>query len=70
METETRTKGWGGEDGDYLTLKSDTSGNICRLIGSGSAIPRGIISVDRKWRLKVANSFGIDWRLFDDVIPR
>ena len=32
-----------------------TSGNVQR---SGSAIPRGIISVDKKWRLKVTNSFG------------
>ena len=32
---------------------------------------RGIISVDKRWRLQVVNSFGRKtWRLPDDVVPR
>ena len=75
METETRTEGWGREDDNYLLLliilENLTHQEIFRLlIGSGCAISRGIIFVNRKWRLKVANSFGFDWRSFDDIIPR
>ena len=58
-----------GEGGQQLltttTLESDTSGNMQILIGSSAAIPRGIISVDKKWRLKVGSNFRFDWRLFD-----
>ena len=51
-----------GEGGRQLlttTLESNKSRNM-QINWIGSAIPRGIISVDKKWRLKVANSFGLE----------